>query len=220
MKNGICFFIVALLAIGNAGAQESDDEPAERQKVSLGALAGVNASGIRASLPGGEFGAQAGVAGEVALFTEYHINRLWGTRLTVAPAVERTSWAMGQAARSTTTTGVLDIVLGATLRLPAGQNFWILGLGPYSRFVVGGSTSGTGPWPYALQVGQDSITGEPRYAVDKFGSGFAAFVGFENRRGLMVQAEVRVGLTNILNTEAYRGRLWPYKAVLGVGRRF
>lgn len=175
---------------------------------------------MRASLPQGKFSTKASIGGEICLFTEYHINRTWGTRLTIAPAMERTGWIAGQTKSEMMSTGVLDIVLGATIRLPAGEHFWTIGLGPYSRFVVGGAMDGEGQWPYTLQVGQDSITGEPWYAMDKFGSGFAVFAGFESQRGLMVHAEVRAGLTNILNLETYHGRLWPYKAVLAVGQRF
>jgi len=45
-------------------------------------------------------------------------------------------------------------------------------------------------------------------------------VGYETARGLMLQVDVRMGLTNILNTETYRGRMLPYKVVASVGWRF
>jgi len=220
MKYKIITFIFAILTIGSAYAQDYDDETTERQKVSLGVMMGMNASDMTIHMPDNEFDARMGVAGELTLFTEYHINKTWGIRLVVAPSIERMGWASASGTWGTMSTGALDIVLPLTFRMPIGQNFCFVGIGPFSRFVVGGAMNDGRQLPYTLQVGQDSITGEPRYAVDKFGSGFAALVGYESERGLLVQADIRMGLTNILNTETYRGKMKPYKAVVSVGWRF
>jgi len=207
-----------MLAFGSVQAQMyEDEESAERQKVSVGLFAGTNASGMMVQMPDKEFDASVGVGAELALFTEYHINKTWGIRLVVAPAFERMGWINALGTQHTMRAATLDIVLPLTFRLPAG---WFFGLGPCSRFVLGGSMSDGSQLPYTLQVGQDSITGEPRFAVDKFGSGFAVLAGYETPRGWIMQAEVRMGLTNILNTETYRGRIMPYKAVLTAGYRF
>ena len=219
MRYKIIAFLLVLLAVFPTRGQDYDDETAERQKVSVGALAGVNLSGMAINMPSPAFQSRCGVWGEIALFTEYHINQTWGIRLIVAPAVERMGWGDPAATLNTMSVGALDIVLPLTFRMPLGEHFCFGGIGPYSRFVVGGAVSGGSQLPYTLQVGQDSVTAEPRYAVDKFGSGFAAIVGFQTQRGFIVQADLRMGLTNILNTETYRGRMLPYKVVLGVGWR-
>ena len=220
MKWNITIAICLLLSLGTARAQDFDDDPEERQKVSVGVLMGMNASNIAVSMPDNEFDARAGLAAELSLFTEYHINKTWGVRLVVAPSVERMGWSTGTGSWCTISTGTLDVALPLAFRMPVGQNWCFVGLGPYSRFVVGGAMSDGSQLPYMLQVGLDTLTGEPRYAVDKFGSGFAALLGYETARGLMLQVDVRMGLTNILNTETYRGRMLPYKVVASVGWRF
>jgi len=221
MKYKIITFLIALLAFGSAGAQIYDDEESEkRQKVSLGTLVGLNTSGLVVHLPEEVLSANAGVAGEIILFTEYHINEIWGIRLVVAPSLERVGLVRAATTRSMMSTGTLDIALPLTMRLPVDKGAWFAGVGPFSRFVLGGGMSDGSQLPYTQQVGLDSITGEPRYAVDKFGSGFNALIGYENLGGLIVQVEGRMGLTNILNTETYRGEMWPFKVVVSAGYRF
>jgi hypothetical protein len=169
-------------------------QTAEKGKMSLGILGGINFQNLNGKLPGGDklandmlLGFHFGVNVQIPIAPEFNFQP--GLMFAVKGA-KNTTTILGAEFTDETRINYIELPLNLVYKGALGNGFVMIGFGPYLAYGISGKQI----------IAGDSFTFERGTDYEAFDAGGNIFAGYEMAGGIFLQLDTQLGMVNI-NTE-------------------
>ncbi len=205
------------LCCASMQAQDLNTVQGKKQTIKLtgGVMAESNLSGfIHSGIDGGkaEMGLGAGLGG----FLNLGISKAFSIQGEMTFQYKSSDFVFGDQSGDYRYWGMeIPIYACYHFMLPQGSQLFI-GVGPYTNFGLGASYTKNGEKTDVYE--KDKETGLP--AMKDSDTGFGVKVGYEFASGLQITASYKASVTNVIDANSSKAKMYPQVIGLGIAYRF
>lgn len=205
------------LCCASIQAQNLNTVQEKEQKIKLtgGVIAESNLSGfIHSGIDGGN--ADMGVGAGLGGFLNLGISKSFSIQGEMTFQYKSSNFALGNQSGDYRYWGMeIPIYAFYHFMLPKGNQLFI-GVGPYTNFGLGASYKKNGEKIDVYE--KDKDTGLP--AMKDSDTGFGVKIGYEFTSGLRISAAYKASVTNIIDANSSKAKMYPQAISLGIAYRF
>lgn len=215
------YLLIIMIVLSLPVYAQDDTYDTERQYTSWSIIAGPTLSGYRFNPEQADNAPDqisAGIGGDIGTAISYHIAPHWQLRMTAQGYLERCTMIYDDQQSVLSSEGI-DLILQAAYSFDINGKNLLVFLGPYTHFILASNSSNhliSNPFKQSVSI--NPRTGKPLFAMGDTGAGAAMTLMMQFDKKWHIALDIRLGISDMFNSESHNTFIKPYKFALQIGR--